>query len=251
MCSPIIQLKDLRINNLNEEYENTDLLNKLSTHENMDKNMSNFKLNKIVDEKEISSSKHSLYETYSNTEETYKTRSETHSRQNFIPKDQLYKQSLNSMQTNSPTIPILNNFKYYESPVHSSKMPVNNVSPLFFNNNDANKMYQYPFNFNQTNNFFVKQQLIHLKLDLIFKSILVFLLIIDLLQIFILILHLLLTLTIISIIIIIIHLSFHVNQLRTIIKSILTITIMRMLISLNNINSFLIIRRKCKIRRIM
>ena len=90
-----------------------------------------------------------------------------------------------------------------------------------------------------------------LKLDLIFKSILVFLLIIDLLQIFILILHLLLTLTIISIIIIIIHLSFHVNQLRTIIKSILTITIMRMLISLNNINSFLIIRRKCKIRRIM
>jgi hypothetical protein len=175
ICSPLIQLKDLRINNLNEEYENTDLLNKLSTPENMDKNMSNFKLNKMVNENEITSSKYSLYETFSNTEETYKTRSETHSRQNFIPKDQLYKQSINSMQTNSPTIPIMNNFQYYESPVRNSKMAVNNVSPIFFNNNDSNKMYQYPFNFNQTNNFYVKQQYNQLKLDLIFKSIQVFL----------------------------------------------------------------------------
>jgi hypothetical protein len=161
ICSPLIQLKDLRINNLNEEYENTDLLNKLSPHENMDQNIPIFKLNRTDNDNEISPSKHSLYETFDNTEERYKTRSETHSRQNFIPKDQLYKQSLNSMQTNSPIIPIIpmiNNFQYYESPVNNHKMPVKNVSPLYFNHNESNKMYPHPFNFNQTHNYYVKQQ---------------------------------------------------------------------------------------------
>ena len=165
MCSPLIQLKDLRINNLNEEYENTDLLNKLSNQEN-----NNFNPNKVVNEKENGSTNFSLYQTFTSTDDTFKTRSETHSRQNFIPKDQLYKQSLNSIQTNSPIIPMMNNFQYYESPKKISNINhVNNLSPLMFNNNDSNSFYQYPFNFNQTNNYYGKQQYNLFKIDRIFK----------------------------------------------------------------------------------